>query len=125
MGAVYFDREGRPVSQEQWRRLSGQPGYCRVGYAASVTGGQEITVATYWLGAIAAGGAGEPVIFHTYAEIRYLAAARPRWRRLWGWATLGQAQSGHRAITAWLPGQATTLAGTGQFPGEPPAAAAG
>jgi hypothetical protein len=36
MRAPYYDRDGRPVSQREWRQLGRRPGYSRVGYADAV-----------------------------------------------------------------------------------------
>ena len=40
MQALYYDRDGRPVSQQEWRRLGRQPGYSRVGYADAARHGR-------------------------------------------------------------------------------------
>jgi hypothetical protein len=37
--ALYYDRDGRPVSQQRWRQLGRQPGYSRIGYTAAVRHG--------------------------------------------------------------------------------------
>jgi len=33
MQALFYDRDGRPVSRQRWQQLGRQPGYSRVGYA--------------------------------------------------------------------------------------------
>ena len=50
MQALYYDRDGRPVSQQEWQRLGRQPGYSRVGYADAVRHGRQVTVITFWSG---------------------------------------------------------------------------
>jgi hypothetical protein len=60
MRALYFDRDGLPVSSEAWRRLSRQEGYCQVEYASAVRHGREVTVATFWLGTVGDGTGRQP-----------------------------------------------------------------
>jgi hypothetical protein len=40
MQALYYDRDNRPVSQQEWQKLGRQPGYGRVGYADATRHGQ-------------------------------------------------------------------------------------
>ena len=76
MQAPYYDRDGRPVSQEQWQQLGRQPGYSRIGYHDAVRHGQQVTVITFWSG-IAGHGPDGPLIFCTCAGIRIPGGPRP------------------------------------------------
>ena len=58
MKALYYDRDGRPVSPEQWQQLGRQPGYSRVGYADATRHGQQVTVITFWSGIAGEGPSG-------------------------------------------------------------------
>lgn len=121
MRALYYDRDGYPVSQEQWQWLGRQPGYSRIGHADGIRHGREITVVTYWLGICAGDCPGRALIFHTYADVRRPADRQPAYRRLWGWPALEAARAGHEAVTAWITGLADWLAGeASQFPGPLP-----
>ena len=70
MRALYYDRDGHPVSQEQWQQLGRQPGYNRIGHADGIRHGRQITVVTHWLGICAGDRPGGPLIFHTCADVR-------------------------------------------------------
>jgi hypothetical protein len=50
MQALYYDRDGRPVSEQRWQELGRQPGYSRIGYADGTRHGQQVTVVTFWSG---------------------------------------------------------------------------
>jgi hypothetical protein len=121
MTSLYYDREGRPASQEEWRQLSRQPGYSRISYADRIVHGRQVTVITCWLGTASADHPGGLLLFHTYADVRRPGDPRPSYQRLWGWPILQVARAGHEAVTAWLTGVAAWLAGeTSQLPGPPP-----
>jgi len=121
MQALYYDRDGRPVSREQWQQLGRQPGYSRVGYADAVRHGQQVTVITFWSG-IAGDGPDGPLIFCTCAGIRIPGGQRPAFQRLWGWPDIAVARAGHQAVTAWITEIAGFLAGhAGQLPPPDPA----
>jgi hypothetical protein len=96
MQAPYYDRDGRPVSQEQWQQLGRQPGYSRIGYHDAVRHGQQVTVITFWSG-IAGHGPDGPLIFCTCASIRIPGGPRPAFQRLWGWPDIAAARAGHQA----------------------------
>ena len=100
MQAPYYDRDGRPVSQQQWRQLGRRPGYSRVGYADAVRHGRQVTVITFWSG-IGGDGPDGPLIFCTCAGIRIPGSHSTAYQRLWGWPTLAAARVGHQAVTAW------------------------
>ena len=74
MQAWYYDRDGRPVSEEQWQELGREPGYSRIGYADGLQHGQQVTVVTFWSG-IGGHGPHRPLLFCTCAGIRPMAAA--------------------------------------------------
>jgi hypothetical protein len=121
MQALYYDRDGRPVSQQRWQQLGRQPGYSRIGYHDVVRHGRQVTVITFWSG-IAGDGPDGPLIFCTCAAIRDAASQRPAYQRLWGWPDIAAARAGHQAVTAWIADVAGFLAGaTGQLPATDPA----
>src|SRR5690349_3540178 len=129
MQALYYDRDGRPVSQQEWRRLGRQPGYSRVGYADATRHGRQVTVITFWSG-IAGHGPDGPLIFCTCAGIRDPGGQHPAYQRLWGWPDIAAARAGHQAVTAWIAEVADFLTGHASqlpapdpaLPGAPPAA---
>src|SRR6266513_2241576 len=110
MQAPYYDRDGLPVSREQWQQLGRQPGYSRIGYHDAVRHGQQVTVITFWSG-IAGDGPDGPLIFCTCAGIRIPGGQRPAFQRLWGWPDIAAARAGHQAVTAWIAEVADFLAG--------------
>jgi hypothetical protein len=75
MQARYYDRDGRPVSEERWQELGRQPGYSRIGYTDETRHGLQVTVITFWSG-IADHGPDGPLLFCTCAGIR--APRRPQ-----------------------------------------------
>jgi hypothetical protein len=121
MQALYYDRDAKPVSREQWQQLGCQPGYSRVGYADGIRHGRQVTVITFWSGIAASGGPGGPLIFCTCAGIRGLADRSAAYQRRWGWPTLEAARAGHEAVTAWIDRVAAFLAGaTSRLPAPDP-----
>lgn len=121
MQSLYYDRDGRPVSRRRWQQLGRQPGYSRVGYAAAIRHGRQVTVITFWSG-IAGDGPDGPLIFCTCAGIRGPGGRRAAYQRLWGWPDLAGAHAGHQAVTAWITELADFLAGhTNQLPAPDPA----
>lgn len=58
----YFDRQGTPISVDDWGRLFEDRDYQRIDYT-EIEGG--ISVSTVWLGLNHNYGAGAPVIFET------------------------------------------------------------
>jgi hypothetical protein len=121
MQALYYDRDGRPVSQQRWQQLGRQPGYSRVGYADTVRHDRQITVITFWSG-IAGHGPDGPLIFCTCAGIRSPGDRHPAYQRMWGWPDIAAARAGHQAVTAWITEVAGFLAGhTNQLPAPDPA----
>jgi hypothetical protein len=122
MELLYYDRDGQPISEEQWQRFGHQSGYGRVDYTDATRHGRHLIVVTCWLGAAGGHQLGPPLIFHTLAELRLPAAAGASYRRSWSWPTLQAARDGHQAVTSWLTGVAAWLAGTtDQPPALPPA----
>jgi len=69
MEALYYDRDGRPVSRQRWQQLGRQPGYSRIGHTDATRYGQQVIVITFWSG-VAGDGPDGPLIFCTYAGIR-------------------------------------------------------
>ena len=125
MQALFYDRDGHPVSYEQWQQLGRQPGYSRVGYADSTQHGWQVTVVTFWVGIAAHHGPGGPLIFTTSAGIRGPAERRPAYQRAWSWPSLDAARAGHQAVTEWIAEVARFLAGkTSQLPPPSPASPA-
>ena len=121
MQAIYYDRDGRPVTAQRWQQLSRQPRYTRVDHAEVIRHGQQVTVATFWLGAVACDGPGTPLIFCSYGEIRRPGDQRAIYRRTWGWPSLDAARAGHQAVTGWLAQVADWLAGqASHLPAPPP-----
>lgn len=110
MRTLYYDRDGHPVSEERWRQLGRQPGYSRIGYADSLRHGRQVTVVTFWSG-IGCDGPDGPLLFCTCAGIRSPDQRRTVYQRIWGWATITAARTGHEAITAWITEMAAFLAG--------------
>lgn len=121
MQALYYDRDGHPVSQQRWLQLGRQPGYSRVGYADAIWHGRQVTVITFWSG-IAGDGPEGQLIFCTCAGIRDPGDRRTAYQRLWGWPTIQAASAGHQAVTAWIAEVAAWMAGhTSQLPTPDPA----
>jgi hypothetical protein len=121
MQALYYDRDGHPVSEERWRQLGRRPGYSRIGYSDGLRHGRQVTVITFWSGIAARCGPGGPLIFCTCAGIRGLADRSAAYQRRWGWPTLEAARAGHEAVTAWIDRVAAFLAGaTSQLPAPDP-----
>jgi hypothetical protein len=121
MQALYYDRDGRPVSRQRWQQLGRRPGYSRIGYADGVRHGRQVTVVTLGAAIAADRSPGGPLIFCTWAGIRGLAERRAAHERVWGWPTLEAARAGHRAVTAWIVQVAAFLAGaTGRLPAPDP-----
>ncbi len=69
MQALYYDRDGRPVSEQRWQELGRQPGYSRIGYTDGTRHGLQVTMVTFWFG-IAGHGPDGPLLFCTCAGIR-------------------------------------------------------
>jgi hypothetical protein len=118
MELAYYDRDGRPISEEQWQRFGHQKDYGRVDYTDLTRHGRHLIVVTCRLGAAGGHQLGSPLIFHTFAELRRPAALDASYRRSWSWPTLQAARDGHQAVAAWLTGVAAWLAGAA---GQPPA----
>jgi len=110
MQAQYYDRDGRPVSEQRWQELGRQPGYSLIGYADGLRHGQQVTVVTFWSG-IAGHGPDGPLLFCTCAGIRGPDGRRAIFQRVWAWATIAAARAGHQAVTAWSGQVAGFLAG--------------
>ena len=120
MQAQYYDRDGRPVSEQRWQELGRQPGYSRIGYTDDAWHGQQVTVVTFWSG-IAGHGPDGPLLFCTCAGIRG-PDGRNTYQRVWGWPDITAARAGHQAVTAWIGQVAAFLAGhTSQLPAPGPA----
>jgi hypothetical protein len=118
MRALFYDRNSRPISELEWHRLGRRSGYRRVDYTDGIRHGRRITVVTYWLGIDDGQAPGQPLIFHTYAELRHPADQHASYRGSWAWPTLQAARDAHQAIATWLTGAAAWLAGvTEQRPG--------
>jgi hypothetical protein len=109
MQAQYYDRDGRPVSEQRWQELGRQPGYSLIGYADGLRHGQQVTVVTFWSG-IAGDGPDGPLLFCTCAGIRG-PDGRTAYQRVWGWPDIAAARAGHDAVTAWTDQVAAFLAG--------------
>lgn len=121
MQALYYDRDGCPVSEERWQELGRQPGYSRVGYTDGIRHGLQVTVVTFWSG-IAGDGPDGPLLFCTCAGIRSPDTRRTAYQRVWGWADITAARAGHEAVTAWIGQVAAFLAGkASQLPAPGPA----
>jgi hypothetical protein len=121
MQALYYDRDGRPVSEERWRQLGRKPGYSRIGYADGLQHGRQVTVVTFWSG-IGGDGPDGPLLFCTCAGVRSPDGRRTAYQRVWGWATIQAARTGHQAVTSWITEVAAFLAGrTGTLPPPDPA----
>lgn len=121
MQALYYDRDGRPVSEERWRQLGRQPGYSRIGYADGIRHHRQVTVVTFWSG-IAGDGPDGPLLFCTCAGIRSPDGRRADYQRVWGWPTIAAARTGHQAVTRWITEVAAFLAGrTSTLPPPDPA----
>jgi hypothetical protein len=122
MELLYYDRDGRPISEEQWQRFGHHKDYGRVGYTDATRHGRHLIVVTCWLGAAGGHQLGPPLIFHTFAELRRPAGLDASYWRSWSWPTLQAARDGHRAVATWLTDVAAWLAGAaGQPPALPPA----
>jgi hypothetical protein len=122
MELAYYDRDGQPISWEQWQRFGRQKDYGRVDCTDVTRHGRHVIVVTRWLGAADGHQLGPPLIFHTFAELRRPARLDASYRRSWSWPTLQKARTGHLAVAAWLTGVAAWLAGsTDEPPTLPPA----
>src|SRR6201981_709673 len=101
MQALYYDREGRPVSEERWQELGRQPGYSRIGYTDGIRHGLQGTVVTFWSG-IAGAALDGPLLCCTCAGTRGPEGRLPAYQRVWGWPDITAARAGHQAVTAWI-----------------------
>jgi len=110
MQALYYDRDGHPVSEERWRQLGRQPGYSRIGYTDGIRHGRQVTVITFWSG-IGGDSPDGPLLFCTCAGIRSPDSRCTAYQRLWGWATIQAARTGHQAVTSWIIDVTAFLAG--------------
>jgi hypothetical protein len=118
--ALYYDRDGRPVSQERWQELGRQPGYSRIGYVDGTRHGLQVTVVTFWSG-IAGDGPDGPLLFCTCAGIRSPDSRRTAYQRVWGWPDITAAHAGHQAVIAWIDQVAAFLVGrASQLPAPDP-----
>jgi len=121
MQALYYDRDGRPVSEKRWQELGRQPGYSRIGYTDGIRYGLQVTVVTFWSG-IAGDGPDGPLLFCTCAGIRGPDARRTAYQRVWGWPDITAARAGHQAVIAWIDQVTAFLAGhASQLPAPGPA----
>jgi hypothetical protein len=122
MQALYYDRDGHPVSYEQWKELGRRPGYSRVDYADGIQHGWQVTVVTFWVGIAARHGPAGRLIFNTCAGLRGPAERRAAYERVWSWPSLDAARAGHQAVTGWITEVAAFLAGkSSQLPPPSPA----
>ena len=121
MQALYYDRDGRPVSRQRWQQLGRQPGYSRIGYTDGIRHGLQVTVVTFWP-AIVGDGPDGPLLFCTCAGIRGPEGRRTAYQRVWGWPDITAARAGHQAVTAWIAEVAAFLGGhASQLPAPGPA----
>jgi hypothetical protein len=111
MQALYYDRDGHPVSYEQWKELGRRPGYSRVDYADGTQHGWQVTVLTFWVGIAARHGPAGRLIFNTWAGLRGPAERRAAYERVWSWPSLDAARAGHQAVAGWITEVAAFLAG--------------
>jgi hypothetical protein len=126
MQALYYDRDGHPVSEERWRQLGRRPGYSRIGYSDGLRHGRQVTVVTFWSG-IAGHGPDGLLLFCTCAGIRSPDGRGTAYQRVFGWPTIAAARAGHQAVTSWitevtafLAGHASTLPPPDPAPPAPP-----
>lgn len=90
----YYDREGRPIEQDEWIELFGRDNWDYKRVAATEVG--QIHVSTVWLGMDHNWGGGPPLIFETMAfgpgSWSELLAAR--------YSTEAEARAGHQQAVA-------------------------
>lgn len=92
--ALYYDWEGRPISQAQWVPLLGQERHVAEAYVAG-----RYYVSTVWLGLDHSFGTGPPLIFETMVFGLGSGFAELDCRR---YSTLEQARAGHAETVAVL-----------------------
>ena len=83
MRALYYDCDGRPVSEERWQELGRQPGYSRIGYADG-TGTASRSPWSLSGPASPATDRTGPLLFCTCAGIRGPDGRRTAYQRVWG-----------------------------------------
>lgn len=92
-GTDYFDRQGQPMSREEWSTSFEDPAVKRV--AETTVGG--IWISTVWLGLDHGWGSSAPVIFETMAFARGLGWSELESRR---YCTETEALAGHEEVVA-------------------------
>jgi hypothetical protein len=97
MQAQYYDRDGRPVTEQRWQELGRQPGYSRIGYTDEARHGLQVTVVAFWSG-IAGHGPDGRLLFCTCAGIR-TPDGRNTYQWVWRWPDIIAARAGHQAVT--------------------------
>ncbi len=94
LGLEYFDREGHPVSMDEYIRLSAEPEYKRVAWDELPGGGY---ISTIWLGLNHAYDGRPPLIFETMAfPVERWSYTQERY------STIDEARTGHAEILARL-----------------------
>lgn len=108
MQARYYDRGGRPVSEERWQELGRQPGYSRIGYTDETGHGQQVTGVTFWSGIAGDGPDGRCASAPARASAPPTAAPpTSRYRD----GPTSPRPAGHHAVTARIDQVAAFLAG--------------
>ncbi len=93
MGAIYYDRAGRPIPMLEWAKLFGDDAYKRV----ALTHVGDVSVSTVWLGLDHGFGlGGVPLIFETM--VFGGAHDEDQWR----WPTEAAALAGHDQAVAMV-----------------------
>lgn len=89
---LYFDRQGQPISEDEWLRRLGSPGV-----KVEHTMVREARISTVWLGLDHSHGDGLPLIFETMV-FGLEGEGAPRWR----YSTEVEAIDGHWSAVQWV-----------------------
>jgi hypothetical protein len=93
VGIEYFDRDGQPISEEQWGQLGGRENYRRVGLDYLTP---DIHVSTIWLGLNHNWWGGIPLIYET------MVFGGEHHGKQWRYWTEVEARAGHAAVVGML-----------------------
>jgi hypothetical protein len=99
----YFDRDGTPITMQEWAWLFDDADYKRVarGELRFAADGATVNVSTVWIGLNHNWADGPPHIFET------MIFGGPHDTRFWRWSSEEDARAGHDAVVAMLLGESS------------------